>query len=474
MAHKAKAARQRERRSASNRSAGREGAREYFDRAMLENQPRLTDLIPKSRWAYFAMLLLGVICIYSCQQAFLHTRVLVGTDFPTHLFDINGAGNVASWSLSVMLLLLSVGAIMIYLLRRHKTDDYKGRYRLWLHLAMIAAVLSFEVATDMHQILMVPLAQMEFPAPWSDASIWWLALVSLMSAHMAIRLLIEFKSRPGMLTLLSVLAVVLIAAGCSRMGSVIGESALTTEVAQSSLLMSATLLATWMTWLNARKVYLTAQAGTKSGHPQAVVRERNEQPVDHQVAEAREEVEQSYDEQDADWDDWDELDNEFEQQELAEVAEDYEEYAEEDLNEFDEQEAVDDEYEILEYEEEVEEPEVEEPEVEYEEAEEQQYEEEQATEEEETEEVIYSAYAADPEETQEPTGVTTAEPSEDESQQKSLLIPPKDEMVEYEPFDEDAFWEQYDLTKMSRKQLKTMRKKLNRLKRKHAERQRAA
>jgi len=56
------------------------------------------------------------------------------------------------------------------------------------------------------------------------------------------------------------------------------------------------------------------------------------------------------------------------------------------------------------------------------------------------------------------------------------LIPPQTQQPEkvYEPFDEDSFWEQYDLTKMSRKQLKTMRKKLNRLKRKHAEKQRAA
>jgi hypothetical protein len=35
-------------------------------------------------------------------------------------------------------------------------------------------------------------------------------------------------------------------------------------------------------------------------------------------------------------------------------------------------------------------------------------------------------------------------------------------------FDEDAFWSGYDLTKMSRKQLHKMRKKMARLKRQHA------
>ncbi|MBT4845167.1 MAG: hypothetical protein HON92_07000, partial [Planctomycetaceae bacterium] len=41
-------------------------------------------------------------------------------------------------------------------------------------------------------------------------------------------------------------------------------------------------------------------------------------------------------------------------------------------------------------------------------------------------------------------------------------------VVDGDGFDEDAFWSGYDLTKMSRKQLRKMRKKMARLKRQHA------
>ena len=88
--------------------------------------------------------------------------------------------------------------------------------------------------------------------------------------------------------------------------------------------------------------------------------------------------------------------------------------------------------------------------------------------------MVYSAYATESTEPEVSSNSTAYETPDDESQQSTLLIPPQHQTVEHEPFDEDAFWDQYDLTKMSRKQLKTMRKKLNRLKRKHAERQRAA
>ena len=456
----------------------RDGVRAYFDNALLENQPRLTDLIPKSLWAYLAMLLLGGISIYACQQAFLHTRDLDSTSFPTHLFEISGPGNVASWLHSVTLLMLAVGATMVYLLRRHKTDDYSGRYRLWLHLALFAGVLSIESATGLHEILVVPLAQTDFTAPWNQASVWAMLLVALGAIYLTIRLLVEFKSRPGMLVLLSTSAIILIAACCSRLGDVIGESALTSEVAQSSLVLSGALLVCLMTWLNARKIYRHAQQGAVEQTSVAAAKTQSSaSPV--QVNEK--EVDAVLEEQpveDPQWDDWDELDDEVVEDETI-VYEEYEDEIEEDEADQEVEEVV---YEDPEFEEEVEYEEVAEveQEVEQEVDEPEQYETEEESEyEAEPEEVIYSAYAQhdEPSSDSESEYASTAyETPADDSHQSSPLIPPQTQQPEkvYEPFDEDSFWEQYDLTKMSRKQLKTMRKKLNRLKRKHAEKQRAA
>ena len=498
MAHQASRAKKHSKRSAKQQPS-RERVREYFDRAMLENQPRLTDLIPKSIWAYLAMFLLGGISIYACQQAFIHTRALDTAEFPKHLFDVNGTGNIANWCMSVMLLLLSVGAVFVYLLRRHKADDYKGRYRLWLYLAGIAGFLSFDVATGAHQILAVPLAGITMPAPWDQASMWWMVVIALTVFYMAARLLIEFKSRPGMLMLLSMAVMVLITAACSRLGGVIGESALTTDVAQSTLAMSSILVVCLMTWLNARKVYLDAQQGRASeGRSLKIHRDRSG------LTETRAADQENLAEQDPQWDDWDELGDE----EAAEAEQEYVEYVEyaedelddlDDLDELDSLEqgqadeepheeveseyAVEQEYtedeEYAEVEEEAEEEEhaeEEEEAVEYESAvdEYDESESEQEAQSHQDEEVVYSAYATESSESEASHTSTVYESPDDEPQQSTLLIPPSDQAVEHEPFDEDAFWEQYDLTKMSRKQLKTMRKKLNRLKRKHAERQRAA
>tara|TARA_B100000945_G_C20409356_1_gene611790 strand:+ start:668 stop:2011 length:1344 start_codon:yes stop_codon:yes gene_type:complete len=447
VAHQAKKANDQLPKPAGQQSE-RDGVREYFEQAMLANQPRLTDLIPKSLWAYLAMLLMGVISIYVCQQGFIHTRDLEDSGFPVQLFNTTGPGNIASWCLSVMLLLLSVGAVLVYLLRRHKADDYKGRYRLWLHLVVFSGLLSFDAATGAHQILAVPAAQL--PGLWNEASVWWMMLVLLGSIYFSVRLLIEFKSRPGMLMMLSMAVMVLIAAGCSRLGSVIGESDLTTDVAQSSLLMSATLIVCLMTWLNARSVYVVAQRGRMVAE-EPVVTETVTVAKQTAVLTEAEDQQQTVVEQDVEWDDWGELEEEPEESE-----EQYVDYAEEELDELDD----------LDY------PEQQDQQVVYEEVEYEADDENEVVE--QQEEIIYSAYASEPVASHQPNPMTVYETPADDSQENGLFIPSHDDKIELEPFDEDAFWEQYDLTKMSRKQLKTMRKKLNRLKRKHAERQRAA
>ena len=223
--------------------------------------------------------------------------------------------------------------------------------------------------------------------------------------------------------------------------------------------MSSALIVSLMTWLNARKVYLNAQQGRVnisqlSQTNQAVVKQ-----TASEIAVAEDSQEKSPVEQVAEWDGWDDLGDD----ELVETEEEYDEYAEDDFGELDdESDAIDEEVVC------------EEAEQDYEEYESYRDEAEVAEQLQQEEEVIYTSYAHEENNSIQSNESTVYETPVDDSPKNTLLIPPKGAKVEHEPFDEEAFWEQYDLTKMSRKQLKTMRKKLNRLKRKHAEKQRAA
>ena len=66
--------------------------RVYSEQALLANQPRFTDLIPLSRWAYVAMLLVGVGVIYLLQLGAMLAS-LEHSYLPRALFALNSPGS---------------------------------------------------------------------------------------------------------------------------------------------------------------------------------------------------------------------------------------------------------------------------------------------------------------------------------------------------------------------------------------------
>lgn len=437
-------------------------ARVYSEQALLRNQPRLTDLIPLSRWAYVALLLVGVGVIHLLQlgarQASIESNAL-----PQELFALNGPGTLTSWVSSVLLLMLCVGSIQVYLIRRFKADDYKGRYKIWLWVAAIAAVLSFDQATGAHRLLQGVVDRFATAAPWNQASLWWMMIVGVVASYVGIRLFFELSSNLGSFVLFVLTAMGYGAVVCSRWESMLGASYLTSAEGQSVSLLGANLLMTTVVWIYARTVYLSAQGGRQaamisSAHDYEFgVDAKNIEAVamvvtDESVMDKDEDdFEEQYiaddDELDAeveDWDDFEEVD-----EEVDEEAE-YESYS---LEEDEEVEEVQGEYE--EYEEQSHD--------EYEDALEQEMQAEYA-------ESLSMASGAEID----PSDYADAGEYADalEAVARASKITPAfassvQGVAEGEDFDEDAFWSGYDLTKMSRKQLRKMRKKLTRLKRQH-------
>jgi hypothetical protein len=453
-------------RSASN-------VRMYSEQALLSNQPRLTDLIPLSRWAYVAMLLVGVGVIYLLQLGARQASI-ESNSLPLELFALNGPGTLASWVSSVLLLVLCVGSIQVYLIRRFKADDYKGRYKIWLWVAAIAAVLSFEQATGAHRLLQSVVDRVATAAPWNQAALWWMMIVSVVATYVGIRLFFELSGNMGSFALFVLTAMGYGMVVCSRLESVLGASYLTSAEGQSVSLLGANLLMTTVVWIYARTVYLSAQGGRQaamigSAHDHefgvaannitgaamvaadedAVV--KDEDDFEEQDITANEELDAESEAEAEDWDDFDEVD-----EAVAEDV-DFEEYESDALEEDEEVEEVQDEY--VEYEEQEEEN----RHAGYEDALEQEMEAEYAE-----SLAMASDSEIDPGDYADAGEYADAlEAAARESRSTPAFASSVQGVAEGDDFDEDAFWSGYDLTKMSRKQLRKMRKKLAHLKRQH-------
>ncbi len=110
----------------------------YTAQARRDEQPRLTDLVPTRRrvlalWYAAGAALVGLI-------EFLYTRLdwfsqQLAPAVP-RVLDLAERGSLAAWCSSAWLSITALVSILLYSLRRHRIDDYRARYRVWIWAAL--------------------------------------------------------------------------------------------------------------------------------------------------------------------------------------------------------------------------------------------------------------------------------------------------------------------------------------------------
>src|SRR5262249_10569986 len=109
-----------------------------------------------------------------------------------------------NWYASFLMALAAGLSLLIYSLRRHRVDDYHGRYRIWLWAALVCMLLSIEQAADVCRIghaLLAPLAQR---CGITDELLWTGSCAVLLT-YVSLRVLLEVR-RSRLATLLFVVA----------------------------------------------------------------------------------------------------------------------------------------------------------------------------------------------------------------------------------------------------------------------------
>ena len=300
----------------------------YHEKALRRNQPRLTDLIPRSLWAYLSILLLGIISVYGIHRGYrwAETAELA----PAGLFELLAPGSISAWFMSFLLLLIAAASVQLYLLRRHRMDDYRGNYRCWLWIGIVAILLSIDAATGVHRMISMVIEPMEIDGVWSNASAWWVAVLSLICGYQMIRVLIETRYRPLICLTSACGLTALIAAAVITMG--LWPQA--TLAAKALLIHSGLLAYVMATWFFARRIYLDAQVyAPEMNHNEVRRTTRRIQPINVDDSQSTENVAQSSNVQAEDEQDNDVLTESHADEESEYVVEVSEEDHEEDLEE---------------------------------------------------------------------------------------------------------------------------------------------
>ena len=125
--------------------------RTYSYGADRRNQPKTTDLIPKRLVAYLSVVLVLLTCL-----SLLNVAAHYGEQYGDHigtagmeLLAICGSGSLASWFSCFLLIITGLVSLQIYAMRRHRCDDYRGTYRIWVWMAAFFIAASVTCVADL-------------------------------------------------------------------------------------------------------------------------------------------------------------------------------------------------------------------------------------------------------------------------------------------------------------------------------------
>jgi hypothetical protein len=246
----------------------------YSDAAAVENHPQITDFVPR-RYATIAMLIaLGAIftAALAAMDYFAETIAASAGIRSTVAFDLTADGSLAAWLAAVVLLVTSAACLITYSIRRHRIDDFRGRYRVWFMAAIACLVMSANCVAGMHQVVADALRHLTGWTALRDGAAWWLLLAGLPFGWILLRTLIDMRE-------CRVAVILLVAATMCYVTSAVAYLGLVpiTDPRTQTIAVGATLLLGY--WLSLASVVSYARFVVLDAQGLIVVRRRSVKPT---------------------------------------------------------------------------------------------------------------------------------------------------------------------------------------------------
>jgi len=100
-------------------------------------------------------------------------------------------------------------AAVVHSVRRHRSDDYRGHYRVWIWATLCWSLLSIEQVANLREGLGQMLARLTGTPIYGDGSLWWIIVYAFFVGAIGTRLLVD------MVPCYSSAAALLAAAACA-------------------------------------------------------------------------------------------------------------------------------------------------------------------------------------------------------------------------------------------------------------------
>jgi len=244
----------------------------YGDASFMDEQLRVTDLIPRRLTTFMLLMLAGVTCVVGLETLYAwmpELAPLTREDGRVAAFDLDGEGSLAVWFSSVTLLLAAVATLIVYYVRRHKTDDYQGRYRIWLVAAACWTLMSMDETASLHEGFKEMMTHITGTRLLGDGSLWWAIPYFFLLGVIGSRLLVDMRKCILSSASLATAAVCYLVAVAAQLQWIMPETGAKGVMLEEGAEMTGNLFLLTAMALHARHVILDAEGLLhKNGEPE--------------------------------------------------------------------------------------------------------------------------------------------------------------------------------------------------------------
>ena len=152
-------------------------------------------LLPQRLLSVWALLAAGIALVAGLTTANIQLTVICQTLGITSLpaAEWSSPASIGAWFSNLLLIVAGLLCLLIYGLRRHRLDDYRGKYRRWLTGAIVCIAASLVLSSGLHHTLAEVLANRTGASALPGGAIWWLVPGALLSGWIATRVALDMR-----------------------------------------------------------------------------------------------------------------------------------------------------------------------------------------------------------------------------------------------------------------------------------------
>ena len=152
-------------------------------------------ILPHRRRSILGVLMIGTVVMMSLLAGHHYQERVVAAVGNSVLsaIDLTSNQSLDRWLTAVMLAGLAGLCLVVFGLRRHRSDDFRGVYRWWFTASLAALATSICVATRVHESLASIAAAQVGWSPLPENMFWWLVPAVLVGGAVILRTMLDLK-----------------------------------------------------------------------------------------------------------------------------------------------------------------------------------------------------------------------------------------------------------------------------------------